>query len=167
MRKLFITIVIIMMALFASSCGATTKVVSTSKSHTNYYESEDGSYAKCDSYEYYEQKKIVDETSVSRGSRNGFMDVINYGHYYKPERDFGHSTEYIHSTELTETTTIKKSKKHGYESYAVDSTKTILTKNGEKKVGKSKEEKAYEKARKGTSKFFLGLGKFFDTFYGW
>lgn len=40
MRKLFITIVIIMMALFASSCGATTKVVSTSKSYTNYYESE-------------------------------------------------------------------------------------------------------------------------------
>ena len=166
MKKSFITIVIVMMALFASSC-ATTKVVSTSKSHTNYYESKDGSYAKCDNYEYYETKTTVDETSASRGSRNGFMDVLNYGHYYKPERDFGHSTEYIHSTELTETTTIKKSKKHGYESYAVDSTKTILTKNGEKKIGKSKEEKAYEKARKGTSKFFLGLGKFFDTFYGW
>lgn len=166
MKKSFITIVIVMMALFASSC-ATTKVVSTSKSHTNYYESKDGSYAKCDSYEYYETKTTVDETSASRGSRNGFMDVLNYGHYYKPERDFGHSTEYIHSTELTETTTIKKSKKHGNESYAVDSTKTILTKNGEKKIGKSKEEKAYEKALRGTSKFFLGLGKFFDTFYGW
>ena len=68
---------------------------------------------------------------------------------------------------MTKTTTIKKSKKHGYESYAVDSTKTLRTKNGEKKIGKSKEEKAYEKSRKRTSKFFLGLGKFFDTFYGW
>lgn len=166
MRKFFITIVIVMMVLFASSC-ATTKVVSTSKSHTNYYESKDGSYKKSDSYEYYETKTTVDETSASRGFRNGFMDVINYGHYDKPERNFGHSTEYIDSTELTKITTVKKSKKHGYESYAVDSTKTICTREGVEKIGKSKEEKAYEKARKGTSKFFLGLGKFFDTFYGW
>ena len=165
MRK-FVIIFVTIAALFASSC-ATTKVVSTSKSYTNYYESEDGSYAKCDSYEYYETKTTVDETSASRGSRNGFMDVLNYGHYYTPERDFGHSTEYVNSTELAETTTVKKSTNNDNETYAVDSTRILRTKDGVKNTGKSKEEKAYEKSRKRTSKFFLGLGKFFDTLYGW